>query len=187
MASTTIFPATRAGSKVTNLCRGMARTTMSASSTASSAHRGSAPGISTWVMSAISSGYRKRQSSRGSRRQLRLSRSLAQRAPHRARPDVARALAPTPHQSCSTNPGTSNRIRAKMALQRPQDIAERLELFSRQCISEVLFDGPHMRRRRPPEDPRTVSSQGDLSASAVGGTVVAADQAPLLHPSELMG
>ena len=39
-----------------NLCSGIASTTMSASSTASAAHRGSAPGTSTCVISAISAG-----------------------------------------------------------------------------------------------------------------------------------
>src|SRR6266550_3459580 len=56
MASITSLPATRAGSKASNLWRGIARTTMSASATASAAHRGSAPGTSTSVIRAIFSG-----------------------------------------------------------------------------------------------------------------------------------
>jgi len=83
-------------------------------------------------------------------------------------------------------PGTSKRIRLEVALQRPQDIPECLELFRRQCVSEVLLDGPHVRRRRPPEDSRSISSQGDLGTPVVGGAVVAPDQMPSFHPSELM-
>jgi len=90
-------------------------------------------------------------------------------------------------QSCSITPGTSNQTRVEMALQRLEDLGERLELFRRQCISEVFLYGPHVGRSRPPEDPCPVPSEGNLSTSAVGGAVVAADQTPLLHPSELMG
>jgi hypothetical protein len=50
------LPATREGSKVANLCRGIASTTMSELWTASTVQRGSAPGTSTWVMSAMLSG-----------------------------------------------------------------------------------------------------------------------------------
>src|SRR6266851_5112107 len=56
MASTTSLPATRPGSKPANLWSGIDSTTMSASATASAAHRGSAPGTRIEVMRAIFSG-----------------------------------------------------------------------------------------------------------------------------------
>jgi len=56
MTSTTTLPATSAGSKAANLWIGIARTTTSASATASAAQRGSAPGTSTFVIKAIRPG-----------------------------------------------------------------------------------------------------------------------------------
>ena len=74
-----------------------------------------------------------------------------------------------------------------MVLQSPQDIGERLELLRCQRVSEVLLYGPHMGRSRTPEYPRSLCSQDDLSAAAVGGAVLTADQTPSLHPFEVMG
>ncbi len=74
----------------------------------------------------------------------------------------------------------------EMVLQRAQDIRERLELLWCQRVSEVLLYRPHVGRGRAPEDSCSVSSQGDLSAAAVGGAIVTADKPPSLHPPEVM-
>ena|ERR1700694_1835304 len=82
---------------------------------------------------------------------------------------------------------SSNRIRVKMVLQRPENIGERLELLRRQRVTEVSFDGPEVGCSRTPKRRRPVCCQRDLSTAAVGGAVVATDQTPSLHPPEVMG
>lgn len=75
----------------------------------------------------------------------------------------------------------------KMNVQRPQDAGELIELFRRQRVSEMPLDGPHMGRSGPPEDPRSLCGQDDLSTAAVRRAFITADQTASLHPFEVMG
>ena len=75
----------------------------------------------------------------------------------------------------------------EMALERLQDIGERLQLLGGQRVDKVLLDGPQVGRARAPERRCAAFRQRHLGTATVGGAVVAPDEAASLHPSEVMG
>src|SRR5713226_4782752 len=86
-----------------------------------------------------------------------------------------------------TSGATSAHLSMEMALERLQDIGERLQLLGCQRVNKMLLDGPQVGRTRPPERCCAALRERDLGPAIVGGAVVAPDEATLLHPSEVMG
>ncbi|HEX6483266.1 MAG TPA: hypothetical protein VF043_30855 [Ktedonobacteraceae bacterium] len=81
---------------------------------------------------------------------------------------------------------TSAHLSMEMALERLQDIGERLQLLGCQRVNKMLLDGPQVGRTRTPERRCTAFRERHLGTATVGGAVVAADEAASLHPSEVM-
>src|SRR5438067_10818960 len=87
----------------------------------------------------------------------------------------------------STSCATSAHLSLEMALERLQDIGERLQLLGCQRVNKMLLDGPQVGCTRTPERRCAVFRERHLGTATVGGAVVAPDEAPSLHPSEVMG
>src|SRR5260370_19461796 len=82
---------------------------------------------------------------------------------------------------------TSAHLSMEMALERLQDIGERLQLLGCQRVNKMLLDSPQVGRTRTPERRCAALRERHLGTATVGGTVVAPDEAASLHPSEVMG
>src|SRR5258708_14377561 len=85
-----------------------------------------------------------------------------------------------------TSGAASAHLSMEMALERLQDIGERLQLLGCQRVNKMLLDGPQVRRTRTPERPRAAFRERHLGTATVSGAVVAPDEAASLHPSEMM-
>src|SRR5260370_34889402 len=86
-----------------------------------------------------------------------------------------------------TSGATSAHLSLEMALERLQDIGERLQLLGCQRVNKMLLDGPQVRRTRTPERRCAAFRERHLGTATVVGAVVAPDEAAALHPSEVMG
>src|SRR5260370_22001568 len=82
---------------------------------------------------------------------------------------------------------TSAHLSMEMALERLQDIGERLQLLGCQRVNKMLLDSPQVGRTRTPERCCAAFRERHLGTSTVGGAVVTPDEATSLHPSEVMG
>src|SRR5207248_11479141 len=88
--------------------------------------------------------------------------------------------------SMGTSGATSAHLFMEMALERLQDIGERLQLLGSQRVNKMLLDGPQVGRTRTPERLGAAFRERHLGAATVGGAVVAPDEAASLHPSKVM-
>src|SRR5215467_2781178 len=139
MMSITSLPSNMAGSSFWNACNGIASTTMSASRTASAPHRGSAPGTSTWVISAIFCG------SPDADNDTRWPVSTPIRA-------MIGPVWPAPSTAMLLMTAFSlYGVGAQVTVEGTEDLVERLELLGGQRVGEILLDRAGVRRGRAAE------------------------------------
>src|SRR2546421_1227601 len=86
-----------------------------------------------------------------------------------------------------TSAATRAHLSLEMALERLQDIGERLQLLGCQRVNKMLLDGSQVGRTRAPERRCAAFRERHFGTAIVGGAVVAPDEAASLHPSEVMG
>src|SRR5712691_9930245 len=86
-----------------------------------------------------------------------------------------------------TSGATSAHLSLEMALERLQDIGERLHLLGCQRVNKMLLDGPQVWRTSTPECRCAAFRERHLGTATVGGAIVAPNEATVPPPSEVVG